>query len=75
MNNIQFDQEVANKVTPREKQVIDLMIEGLRNTMIARRLGITVNTVEVHRRNVFKKLECENSAQCVAKLFRSGILI
>lgn len=69
-----YDQELAGKITKREKQVIDEMIEGCTNLQIGRRLGITVNTVEVHRRNVFKKTGCDNSAQLVAKLFRGGIL-
>ncbi len=43
-------------LSAREKQVMDLILEGLMNKVIADRLGISMRTVEVHRARVFEKM-------------------
>jgi len=45
-----------SKLTPREKQVLSLISEGLSNKEAARQLGISPKTVEIHRANVMKKM-------------------
>ena len=45
------------KLTPREREVLSVMAEGLGNTAIAERLFITENAVHKHIRNIFMKLE------------------
>lgn len=42
-------------LTPREVQVADLLIEGLRNYEIARKLGITEQTVKEHVKHLMQK--------------------
>lgn len=49
-----------DKLTDRERQVMDLMIRGLHNRHIARELGISVRTVEVHKARVMDKLGVRN---------------
>ena len=49
-------QERLKTLSPRERQVMDLMIAGKANKQIAFGLGVTVRTVEVHRANVLRKL-------------------
>ena len=44
-------------LTPRESEVMKWMLEGNTNKMIARILGISSRTVEVHRKNVFDKMD------------------
>ncbi|MCH8148861.1 MAG: sigma-70 family RNA polymerase sigma factor, partial [Planctomycetes bacterium] len=44
------------RLTPREREVMDLIVEGLANKQIAVRLGISEKTVEVHRARARKKL-------------------
>lgn len=51
------------KLTPREKEVLSVMAEGLGNTAIAERLFITENAVHKHIRNIFMKLELTPDAQ------------
>ncbi len=46
----------AGDLTPREREVLSLMAEGLTNAGIAKRLVLTERTVESHVRNVFSKL-------------------
>ncbi|MDF5094105.1 LuxR C-terminal-related transcriptional regulator, partial [Vibrio parahaemolyticus] len=51
-------------LTPREKDILRLIIEGKRNIRIADELCIAMRTVEVHRANLLKKF----SAKTVAEL-------
>ena len=43
-------------LTPRETELIKLVVEGLRNKEIAARLGITEGTVKIHLHNIYEKL-------------------
>jgi len=47
---------VLPKLTPREREIIQLLAEGHRNKRIAQKLGISVKTVETHRTHIMKKL-------------------
>ncbi len=49
-----------NQLTKREMQIVDLLKEGLSSKEIAERLLISNRTVEVHRYNIFRKLEVTN---------------
>ena len=44
------------ELTPREREVLSLMAEGLSNTAIARKMVVTDGAVEKHVRNIFTKL-------------------
>jgi DNA-binding NarL/FixJ family response regulator len=44
-------------LTPREREVLELMAEGLSNTAIARKMVVTDGAVEKHVRNIFTKLD------------------
>ncbi len=74
MNEINYNQELANKITKREKQVIGHMIEGCSNRQIARAMNITVDTVEVHRKHIYRKTGSKNPAQLVFRLCKGGVL-
>ncbi|MFI5397089.1 MAG: response regulator transcription factor [Candidatus Binatia bacterium] len=65
--------EVAARVgqlTPREREVMDLVIAGKANKVIASELGLSPKTVEVHRAHVMKKMQVDS----LADLVRLGIL-
>ena len=53
------------RLTPREREVMDLIVEGLANKQIAVRLGISEKTVEVHRARARKKLGADSVADLV----------
>ncbi len=57
-------------LTTREREVLELIVNGYRNRQIAERLGISVRTVEVHRRNIMDKLGARSLAQLIKQASR-----
>ena len=53
------------ELTPREIQVLDLMVSGMRNKDIAEQLGISPKTLDIHRANVMDKMEARTTADLV----------
>jgi DNA-binding CsgD family transcriptional regulator len=53
------------KLTPREREVLHLVVEGKLNKTIADILGISIKTVELHRSRMMRKLEVRNVAELV----------
>jgi RNA polymerase sigma factor (sigma-70 family) len=62
------------KLTPRERQVFDLVIRGNTNKQVANVLGATERTIKAHRHRVMEKLEVQSLAELVSLAERSGIL-
>ena len=52
-------------LTPRERQVMDMVVAGQLTKQIASQLGISVKTVDVHRSNVIHKMGVKSTAQLV----------
>lgn len=64
----QRQEELQNRVkllTTREREIMDLVVGGNLTKQIAKRLGISTKTVEVHRSHITKKLGVESVAQLV----------
>lgn len=55
----------VKSLTPRERQVMELMVDGKINKVIANELGISVRTVEAHRANLMDKLEANSLSDVV----------
>lgn len=53
-------QEKIDSLTPREKEVMNMVAEGLSNKKIASRLQLSVKTVETHRANVMFKMKADS---------------
>jgi protein AroM len=64
--------ERVNRLTARERQVMSLVAEGLSNKAIARQLGISPKTVEIHRSNVMSKMEVASSAALIRMVIQAG---
>jgi DNA-binding NarL/FixJ family response regulator len=58
----------------RERQVLELMAEGMRNKEIAAALGISADTTGMHLKNLFTKLDVHDRTAAVAKAIRRGII-
>ncbi len=65
----------AAPLTPRERQVLDMMAEGLGNKSIARRLGISEHTVKTHVAALFAKLGASSRTEAVAMGVRRGLVV
>lgn len=61
--------ERQGELTERERDVMQLVLQGLPNKLIADRLEISVRTVEVHRARVFDKMEVKSAVE-LANLLR-----
>ena len=61
-------------VTPRELQVIELLSQGMRNKEIAVLLGISEETVQVHLRNIYMKLNINDRTAVLAVAMRRGLI-
>ena len=59
-------------LTERERQVLDLVMQGLHNRQIAAQLGISPRTVEVHKARVMEKLGVSNVVDLVRLHDASG---
>jgi FixJ family two-component response regulator len=60
--------EISNRMqslTPRERQVLDLVVAGETNKGVARHLDISEKTVEIHRANVMQKMRAKSLADLV----------
>jgi len=58
----------------REGQVLELVAEGMRNKEIAAALGISIDTVGMHVKNLYTKLDVHDRTAAVAKAIRRGII-
>jgi len=58
---------------PREREVLRLLAEGGTSPIIAKRLFISASTVDVHRRNIMKKLDLHNVAELTKYAVRNGL--
>lgn len=61
-------------LTPRETQILELLVEGLNQAQIAQRLVISPNTVATHIQRILVKLGVHNRAQAVASAVREGLV-
>lgn len=57
-------------ITPREKQVIDLVCDGHSNADISLLLGISLDTVKCHLYSIFNKVGVESRLQLARKFYR-----
>lgn len=64
----------AYTLTERELEVLQLIVEGCSNAVIAERLYITVGTVKTHVRNILNKLCADDRTQAAVRALRSGLV-
>jgi DNA-binding NarL/FixJ family response regulator len=68
------EQNTVGELTPREKEVLQLVAEGKSTKQVADKLGIGTRTVESHRVNMLKKMKVSNTAELVKKAIDMRIL-
>ena len=62
-------------LTPRQSEVLALVLQGLPNKIICRRLGLAEPTVKVHMQAVLRALQADNRVQAVIEASRRGLTI
>jgi DNA-binding NarL/FixJ family response regulator len=67
-------EEPSERLTPREREFLALLAEGLSNRNIAERLGISERTAKFHAGSVLAKLGAENRAEAIVRAARLGLV-
>lgn len=65
-------QERLDELTPRERQVMTLVCEGLSSKAVARQLNISPRTVEIHRSSVLRKMQVQTSSALIRLMLGIG---
>jgi DNA-binding NarL/FixJ family response regulator len=73
--NTQEKPTIYAKLTPREREILQLIAEGKNTKEIARYLFISVKTVETHRRHIKKKLKVDSIAELTKIAIREGLTV
>ena len=61
-----------DSLTPKERAVFDHIVHGDANKIVARRLNLSVRTVETYRRRVFEKMQADSLAELVRMSVQAG---
>lgn len=64
----------VDMLTPREREVFQLLALGHSNKEVARELSISLGTAKKHRENLQRKLDCQSSAELARLAIREGLL-
>ncbi|MEP7075105.1 MAG: response regulator transcription factor [Acidobacteriota bacterium] len=64
----------AYHLTPQEKELLKMLVEGHSYKTAAYQLGISIHTVSFHLRNVYEKLQVHSKSEAVAKALREQIV-
>ena len=67
-------QPTGPQLSPREKEVLNLLAEGLGVSAIARRLFISESTAKTHISKIYDKLGAANRAQAIMNALRAGLI-
>ena len=73
-NELNSFRALVASLTPRERQVFDLIVRGKINKQIAHELGTTERTVKAHRHQVMEKMQVHSLAELVSSAERLGML-
>jgi len=61
------------QLSKREREIMELVMEGKLNKQIAGKLSISISTVEQHRRNIMAKLKAKNMAQLISIYYQAQL--
>jgi DNA-binding NarL/FixJ family response regulator len=64
----------ATGLLPREREVLQCLVDGLSYKMVADRLGISINTVRSHIKHIYEKLHVRSNTEAVVKTLNERLL-
>ena len=68
------DSKNVFNLTDREKEILSCLVEGMSYKLIADECTISIDTVNVHIKNIYKKLQVHSKSEAVAKAIRGRIV-
>ena len=74
LGSLAAEEDVREDLTTREMEVLQLIVHGKSNKEIAMVLGLSANTVAVHRANIMQNLDAHNAAETVVCAIRKGLV-
>lgn len=70
----QTSSQPANALTMREKQVLELMVQGLTMQKVAAATGTSLNTIRSHAKSIYRKLEIHDKSALFRKAHEMGLM-
>ena len=67
-------QNSASRLTPRQREIVQLLAEGKSSKEVAAVLGLSVKTAETHRANIMRRLDCHSVSELVRYAVRNNII-
>jgi DNA-binding NarL/FixJ family response regulator len=67
-------EHATSNLTPQENQLLKLLVEGHHKKTAATEMGVTVNTVSFHLKNIYQKLQVHSKTEAVAKALRERLV-
>ena len=64
----------ATRLTPRQREIVQLLAEGKSSKEVAVALDLSVKTAETHRANIMRKLDCHSVSEVVRYAIRNKII-
>ena len=72
--NIQVKEKKDYQLTPKEKEMLQFMVQGKSFKMIAEAAGISYETVRTHMKNIYAKLHVNSNTEAVSKVLKEKLL-
>ncbi len=69
-----FEEEIDERISSREREILQLIAEGKTNSEIGKQLVISTRTVETHRTNLMRKLGFSSQIDLIRYAFKHGLL-
>jgi DNA-binding NarL/FixJ family response regulator len=66
--------EPLTRLTPRQREIVQLLAEGKSSKEVAVALGLSVKTAETHRANIMRRLDCHSVSELVRYAVRNNII-
>src|SRR4051812_43819098 len=73
LNNASSPMNSIRGMTPREHEILQALVTGASNKLIANRLGITEATVKVHLKTLLRKIDVNNRTQAAIWAMNNGV--
>jgi len=64
----------VSRLTPRQREIVQLLAEGKSSKEVAVALGLSVKTAETHRANIMFRLNCHSISELVCYAVRNNII-